>query len=76
MGREGGKDGVQEEKKKEKEKERIFEYLFYNIFRLKDDIRDCGGVQVFCCLLSLSRDLLVFQYILVSFVFFLFDNVR
>lgn len=76
MGREGGEDGVQEDKEKEKEKERTFEHSFYNIFRSKDDIRDCGGVQALCRLLSLSRDPLVLQHILASLASLSFDDAR
>lgn len=40
----------------------------------KDDIRDCGGVQALCRLLSLNRDPLVLQHILTSLASLAFEN--
>ena len=46
------------------------------IFRYKDDIRDCGGIQALCRLLSLNRDPLVLQHILTSLASLAFGNDR
>ncbi|KAL9974651.1 hypothetical protein ACROYT_G011712 [Oculina patagonica] len=40
----------------------------------KDDIRDCGGIQGLCRLLSLNRDPLVLQHILASLASLSFEN--
>lgn len=46
------------------------------VFSSKDDIRDCGGIQGLCRLLSLNRDPLVLQHILASLASLSFENQR
>lgn len=48
--------------------------IVLNSEKSKDDIRDCGGVQALCRLLSLSRNPLVLQHVLASLASLSFDN--
>ncbi|KAJ7374526.1 Tdrd12p [Desmophyllum pertusum] len=48
--------------------------IVLNSERSKDDIRDCGGIQALCRLLSLNRDPLVLQHILASLASLSFEN--
>lgn len=46
------------------------------IFSSKDDLRDCGGIQALCRLLSLNRDPLILQHVLASLASLSFENER